>query len=354
MNKVDFLIVGQGLAGSVLGYELLKAGCRICIINQTKKETSSQAAAGLYNPITGRKMVKTWQADAIFPLIEPFYQELEQAAKAKFLHSMPIYRPFVSNAERTEWTSKTVNPAYQPYIAEVHQKSQYGDYIDDTLGGIELQQSGYLDLPTFLPAMQQYFREQQVYQEAIFDVTQVHLEESSVTYGEITARQLIFCDGTDGYQNSFFHWLPYHPVKGEMLLIDSEKKSNIVFNRGVFVMPFGAMYKVGSTYDHQDLSYTPTAKGRAMLQEKLDKFLTMPYRIVDQWAGVRPATRDRRPFIGIHPYHKTLGIFNGLGTKGVSLSPYFAKQFVQFLLTRKPIDEEVDIHRFDRLYHAIS
>ncbi|MEQ9442167.1 MAG: FAD-dependent oxidoreductase [Cyclobacteriaceae bacterium] len=354
MTKVDFLLVGQGLAGSALGYELMKAGCRIGIINQSKEETASKAAAGLYNPITGRKMLKTWQADTIFPQIEPFYRELEQVSNTRFLHPLPIYRPFLSNAERTEWSSKTAGSAYEPYIARLHQHSHYSDFIHDPLGGIELRQSGYVDLPSFLSGMQQYFQDRHVYHEGFFDVTQVQLGKSSVSYGEITARQLIFCDGAEGYRNSFFHWLPYQPVKGEMLLIDIEKKSNIVFNRGVFVMPFGAMYKVGSTYDQQDLSFSPTPKGRAMLQEKLDKLLTVPYRVIDHWAGVRPATRDRRPFLGLHPYHQTLGIFNGLGTKGVSLTPYLAHQFVQHLLENKSLNEEVDIRRFERFYHAIS
>lgn len=354
MAKVDVLLVGQGLAGSVLGYYLLQAGCRVRIINETKVETASQAAAGLYNPITGRKMVKTWQADAIFPLIEPFYQELEKITNTRFLHPIPIYRPFVSNAERTEWSSQAVRPAYQPYIAEVVQQSRYSDFIHDPLGGIILQQSGFLNLPVFLESMQQYFREQQVYQEEVFDVTQLRLSQSGVQYGDFSAHQLIFCDGAEGYRNSFFQWLPFRPVKGEMLLIDTGKKSNIVFNRGVFVMPFGDKYKVGATYDHQDLSFSPTPQGRATLQEKLEKLLSMPYKVVDHWAGIRPATRDRRPFIGLHPKYKTLGIFNGLGTKGVSLAPYFAQHFVHFLLNKKPLNKEVDIHRFESYYHAVS
>ncbi|MEM9671248.1 MAG: FAD-dependent oxidoreductase [Bacteroidota bacterium] len=354
MVKVDILLVGQGLAGSVLAYQLMQAGCQIRIINQTKAETSSRAAAGLYNPITGRKMVKTWQADAIFPMIELFYRQLEGITYTKFLHPLPIYRPFVSNAERTEWSTQAAQPAYQHYIAEVYQQSQYGEFIHDSLGGIMLQQSGYLDLPIFLDSMQQYFRAQRVYQEDIFDVTQVRPKKTGVQYKDIRAQRLIFCDGADGYRNSFFHWLPYRPVKGEMLLIDTGKRSNIVFNRGVFIMPFGDKYKVGATYDHQDLSFSPTTKGRTTLEEKLERLINMPYKVVDHWAGVRPATSDRRPFIGLHPYHQTIGIFNGLGTKGVSLTPYFANQFVEFLLEQKPLDEEVNIQRFERYYHAVS
>ena len=354
MTKVDVLVVGQGLAGTALSYYLMQAGCRVQIINDSKPETASRAAAGLYNPITGRKMVKTWLADKIFPKIEPFYQELESLTGQHFLHPMPIYRPFLTNAERSDWSILAPKSIYQPYISQVFQHSNFSDYINDPLGGILLQRSGYVDLPVLLSATQQYFREQDVYQEEIFDVTRLRLEKTGVQYGDYRSRWLIFCDGADGYRNSFFHWLPYQPVKGEILLIDTEKKSNIVFNRGIFVMPFGDKYKVGSTYDHQDLTFAPTQKGRDTLQSKLGKLLTMPYRVVEQWAGVRPATRDRRPFVGIHPVHQTLGIFNGLGTKGVSLAPYFAQHFTRFLTEEIALSPEIDIQRFESFYHPTS
>ncbi|MEM9832556.1 MAG: FAD-dependent oxidoreductase [Bacteroidota bacterium] len=354
MTTVDVIIVGQGLAGTALSYHLMQAGCRVQIFNYTKSETASRAAAGLYNPITGRKMVKTWRADDIFPHIEPFYQELENLTGQKFLHPLPIYRPFLTNAERSDWSVQAVQPGYQPYIAQVYQQSNFSGFIHDPLGGILLQQSGYVDLPTFLSATQQYFSEQGIYQEEIFDVTRVRFERERVQYRDYRARYLIFCDGADGYRNSFFRWLPYRPVKGEILLIDTGKKSNIVFNRGIFIMPFGDLYKVGSTYDHQDLTFASTERGRNTLEEKLNKLLDMPYRVVDQWAGVRPATHDRRPFIGLHPYHKTLGIFGGLGTKGVSLAPYFAQHFTHFLTQDASLDQEIDIYRFERFYQVIS
>ena len=75
--EIDFLLIGQGLAGSALGYRLKKAGFKIKLLDQPDLNQSTKIAAGLYNPVTGRKMVKTWNADQLFPEIEPFYQELE-------------------------------------------------------------------------------------------------------------------------------------------------------------------------------------------------------------------------------------------------------------------------------------
>ena len=74
------------------------------------------------------------------------------------------------------------------------------------------------------------------------------------------------------------------------------------------------------------------------------------FEVVDQKAGVRPATRDRMPFIGIHPEHSQIGIFNGFGTKGVSLVPYLANQFVSMLKKQANLDPVVNIRRFFSLY----
>ncbi|MBK7816373.1 MAG: FAD-binding oxidoreductase [Sphingobacteriaceae bacterium] len=74
--------------------------------------------------------------------------------------------------------------------------------------------------------------------------------------------------------------------------------------------------------------------------------IKVPYNVLEHKAGVRPSTLDRRPIIGQHPLHKNLFVFNGLGTKGVMLAPYFSKKFVHFYLNKEALDAEVDVKRF--------
>ena len=66
-------------------------------------------------------------------------------------------------------------------------------------------------------------------------------------------------------------------------------------------------------------------------------------------AGIRPATLERRPFVGFHPLHKNIGILNGMGTKGCSLAPYFAFQMKENLINNKPIMPEADVQRFKKV-----
>jgi len=106
------------------------------------------------------------------------------------------------------------------------------------------------------------------------------------------------------------------------------------------------MFRVGSTYEWGTTDPNPTQDKRLDLEEKLRNILQVPFTVVLHEAGVRPTVLDRRPLIGLHPRHQALGIFNGLGTKGVLMAPLQAKEFVSFLLDGASLSPEASIQRF--------
>ena len=53
-KKYDFIIVGQGLAGTLLAHDLLDSKKRILIIDKHLKASASKVAGGLMNPISVR------------------------------------------------------------------------------------------------------------------------------------------------------------------------------------------------------------------------------------------------------------------------------------------------------------
>ncbi len=349
----DFFIVGQGIAGTTLAWQLWNQGASLKIFNQNKQNTSSMSAAGLYNPVTGRKMVKSWNADLLFPYLEDFYQEVEQKTNQKFFYPKPIYRPFVSIAEQNDWLTKADNKAFAPYVEKVAIKSLFTEQLHDSWGGVLLKKSGYVDVPVYLEASRTYFNCQKMYQEGVFALENIGISPDGVIIDQQRAKCLIFCEGPEAMANPYFNWLPFQPVKGEILYIKADNSQEVVFNRGIFVLPTGESCKVGSTYDHDDLSYQTTAEARNYLEEKFQKLCKFSYKVIGQIAGVRPATIDRKPFVGFHPKHKRLAIFNGLGTKGVSVAPYYAGQFADRLINGQLLDNEVDIKRFYPLYNSV-
>ena len=349
--KIDYLIVGQGIAGSVLSFSLMRAGCKVMVLGKQGLTVSSEVAAGLYNPVTGRKMVKTWNADAIFKSMEPVYRQMEQLSGAAFLHEVPIYRPFVDRAEQNDWYGRQAEPAYAPFLEDVFDKPARLPYVKNPFGGVLLKQSGWLDIPEMLRAWRSYLHKEESFREEEFEEERLQIINDGVKYKDISAKKIVYCNGNQVLQSKYWGWVPMRPVKGEILLLKSPVELDWVINRGVFLLHLGeGNYKLGSTYDQRDSSLTPTQAAREEMLQKLENLLDMPFEVKEQIAGIRPATKDRRPVVGSHPIHKPLLIFNGLGTKGVSLAPYCAEILLNNQLFNNELLFEINIERFFSLY----
>ena len=343
INKVDYIIVGLGIAGIWLSYELLKRDHKILVFNYETEHSSSKKAAGLYNPITGRKMRKTWRSDDFFPMLETNYQELENLLNARFLYPIPIYRPFRSIADQNDWQVRQGDSRYVPYLNHFRSHSLGIKHINDPYGGIILNKSGYVDLNSLMMTYKNYLSEKGYLVEELLNTDVLKVEKDMVTYKRYQADKIIFCEGVE--VSDFWKSLPFRPVRGEIIDIECDLESPYIINQGIFMIPKNSYFTVGSTYDHAVLTHKPQEEGIKSLMEKVRTLFDGDFQIVAKRAGVRPATHDRKPFIGFHKDFQTLGIFNGFGTKGVSLSPYFAKHFVDVMVQGGKVEEEVDVQR---------
>lgn len=347
MQNFDYIIAGGGLAGVTLAHQLLRYNKNFILFDEGKNLTS-QVAPGLFNPITGRKMVKTWKANEIFPYLIDFYKKTEALVESEFLYEKTIYRPFLSAEEQNDWIGKSSDPAFNKFIKAVKTKSQYDGRFNDPFGGIELNYSGWLNIPQYLKSSFRYFENTgtcKIVRER-FELSDLIVEEDEVTYKGVKGHKIIFCEGVELKNNHYFNWLPLQLLKGEILEVELPFESSVIFNRGIFILPVEKIYKVGATYVHKNVSLSTTDEARQILENKLRGLVQTDYKVVGQRVGIRPTTKDRRPFLGKHPSNNTLYIFNGLGTKGVSLSPYFANHFVEYLEEGKDLMKDININRF--------
>lgn len=350
MFNKNYIIVGQGLAGTILAQTLLKQGRSVIVMDDPGLSKASKIAAGLYNPVVFKRLVKSWMADELIPFMDDFYTDSEQILKVNFYFKKQIIRLFAEEQEKTLWLKKTQEPAGK-YLSKILQEDLLSDIIYNPLGSSEVLNAGNLDTRLFLESFRNYFRENTMLLEEKFDYDQLKISENAVTYKNIIAEKIIFCEGYKTTENPYFSWLPFKLTKGEIITIkllgDTEVGFDKVINKAVFILPVGNnIYKVGATYEWNDLNENITEKGKSDLVDKLQKVVKVPFEIIDHQAGIRPTVNDRRPLIGLHPEHSVLGVFNGMGTKGVMLAPYFAKHFFDFLENNIPLDEEIDINRF--------
>lgn len=344
----DFLIVGQGVAGSVLAWTLDQRGCSVILADDPGLPSASAVAAGIVNPLTGRKLVRTWKADDLFPFLHRFYTGIEHALGVRFFHPKTIYRPFRSVREQTEYGALTADPAIRPYVSEAVDDELYQPFIHNPFGGLEVTQAGWLDLTEFVRVIKGYFVRKNQYFEGRIDLDELTIKEDQVIWKDIHFTKVIFCDGVQTRDNPLFSKLPYNPVKGQILTAIAERYSlTTIVNQGVFILPVRpGLIRIGATYSWHDLDWQTTDDGRQFLESKVSEILKIPYQVVAQQAGIRPSTKDRRPFVGLHPAYPTAGIFGGMGTKGVSLAPYLAEQFSRHLLDGEDLEPEANISRY--------
>ncbi len=185
------------------------------------------------------------------------------------------------------------NIAFAPYVHQVAHSGTYGHLVHDPQGGLLLRQCGYVDVPTLLSVYRGFLQERKLYHEDVFDPSSLTIHADHIVYGPWKARKIIFCDGASGHQNRFFGWLPFRPVKGEMLRIRTHEEIPLIINRGVFIIPQGTSCNVGSTYDHQDLTSTSTAKGRQTLAQQAGSLIEGSLR--DRGSVGRGTTGYARP-----------------------------------------------------------
>lgn len=345
---VDLLIIGQGLAGSAVAVRALSANYRIFVIDQPSNNFSSRVAAGLFNPVTGRKMSKTWMADELFPCLADFYRSVERLTGETFFHPMPIYRAFTSIEEQNEWMGRSADEEYRTFVESVETRSGFGDEVNDPYGGILLKGSGYLNTGKYLDAVRSLLKARGCYEESLFEAGRLEPGKDGAVYGSIRARKVIFCQGIGSLNNPWFADLPIRPLKGEFLTVQCQWNNSVILNRGVYVVPASKQgeWRVGATFNRNDKVPGVTTEARSELTRKLEELVRIPFAVSGQQWGFRPTTPDRRPMIGSHPKHENLIIFNGLGTKGVSLAPYFSEVLIRWMESRGTIDKVADVSRF--------
>jgi glycine/D-amino acid oxidase-like deaminating enzyme len=74
--KVDYLVAGCGLSGVLLSWSLIKAGRSVIVFDDRQMHTASRVAGGIINPVTGKRMVRTWLIEELLPFARQTYGEL--------------------------------------------------------------------------------------------------------------------------------------------------------------------------------------------------------------------------------------------------------------------------------------
>ncbi len=354
MIQLDYIIVGQGIAGSVLAYTLIKRQKRVLVIDDVQEANASLAASGVCNPITGRRLVKTWLAHPIFSYLHQFYPALEEDTHSRFFYPKEVFRTFNSIKDQNEWHSKASEGNWKAFAQSIQDFGPYKDFIDIPHGGWETKQAAYINTQAMLKAVRGYLQNAAYFLDTHFHFEDLKIAPQQISWKEWQAPQIIFCEGAKGSQNPYFKYLPFRLDKGEWLKVHIPGLTlDKLIKKEVFIIPLEPEhFLISGTYHAQFQGLLPSKRARVELEEKLDRVLLPSYKVLEQRAGIRPATKHRRPFLGAHPKHPELLIFNGMGTKGLSLSPYLAQVLVEHVEEGSDLPPECNIEQYQHLFGA--
>jgi glycine oxidase len=337
----DAIIIGQGLAGTVLSETLADAGLRVMLFDKPLPGRASVIATGIVNPIVLRRTVASWRASEMLAIAGAFYRELELDYEASFWQPMPLVEIFPTAQEAGLWHLRTkegeltrmiaMGPSDDPGIAQFPQL--YGCGL--------VRRSAWVDIPKLLTMHRERWMKAGALEERQVQEKDVHLHPDGAEVHGRSAPLVVHCAGA-------FHDVPgLVPVRGEGLTLrlpGLELRSMV--HRGLFLLPIGKdLFRAGSTFAWDSVWSGPTAEGRRSLLDKLARLWSGEVHVVDHWAGVRPGAKDRRPILG--RTHERNLIFTGLGSRGALLAPWCAQHLADHLLHGKPLDPEVDIARFN-------
>lgn len=314
--KDGYTIVGQGLAGTCVAWQLWKRGVRFSIVDQGKG--ASLVAAGLINPVTGKNFEPSWRIGEFLPEALAFYAEIEKELGVRLWHPMTVLRLAGSEKEWAKISAKLDDEKVKPWV---------GDLVDPPegwIGGVEVTGGGRVNTKLFVEASREFFSDR-------------------VIGGEPEGIS-IFCEGAKGLLTGKYG--EHRSAKGEILTVRAEgwNESRIKVGGGGWLVPIGdGLFRAGATYEWNELNDLPTEKGREFVEKIVRRLGGEIFEVTDHVAGIRPILRRSEPLIG------RLGenwMFNGLGSKGSLYAPGISARLVNSILDGGEIDPELDINRF--------
>ncbi len=339
----DFIVVGQGIAGTLTSHFLLKNTSNILVVD-AEKHSASFAAAGIINPVTGRKYVKSWLIDTLLPFAINTYDELNKLFNIEIYQKLNVLRTLHTVKEQNDWDARKQDEEYSNYILQEEDTSCLNGIVNSNNVYGEISSAYQVKLKELILAYRGFLKEQGKYLHATINATDIKFNAEFIDINGLKTKQIIFCEGYKAVENPFFNHLPFQPAKGNAMIIKGDFQLQKNLRDNVFITPLtDGSHWVGSNYKHDYSDENPDEYEQNLLAELAKDIIKVPFVVVEKLAGIRPTMQDRRPVLGRHKEYNNVFIFNGLGTKGSSLAPYFAHMLVNHIFHNTPIIDEVII-----------
>ena len=348
MKEVDYIIVGLGLAGIAFCEELEKHR-KSFVVFDGGRPGASRVSGGIYNPVILKRYTLPWKAEESMELVPTYYAGLSKKLGRKIHKPLPVLRIFSSVEDQNNWFTASAKQGLSHFMEDgILRENRTGVSAPYHVG--KVKGTGWVNVPLLLDLYRSYLVEKKLFFSEEFQHDKIDIEDGFVFYKNVRARFIVFTEGYGMKNNPYFNKLPLVGNKGEYIIIKAEKlEDNAAVKSNFFIIPLGQnLYKVGATFNWKEKDTVPTETAREEILATLNKVLTCDFEVMGQEAGIRPTTGDRRPLLGSHPRYPNLVLFNGLGTRGIMMSPYLACILYEHLEQGKELLDKVNIMRFPK------
>jgi glycine/D-amino acid oxidase-like deaminating enzyme len=349
-TTTDVVVVGQGLAGSLLVHALCARGLQVTVLDPGHAHAASMAAAGSLSPCAGHRYtvpspLRTWLRPAL-----ALWSEVGTRLGTRLIRPLPLCRLFRDAAEAEQVRRRRAADAT---LARVLSEPRPGapEGLACAPGHVH-SATWQVDLPDFLDKTRAWL----AHTGRLIPATLpdglplptpdrdgwLRLERDGT---QLRARALVLCQGGGGPNVSALRDLPWRLSRGTALYLagHTDFPSHGV-SREQALLPLGdGRYWLGASYARVrpgSLDDTPPVTERERVLAGLSDLLARPpTSAVLEWrTGVRPGSRTDAPFCAPLPNQPGVHVFNGLGSRGSLLGPRCALALAAHLADGVPLD----------------
>ncbi|NND63191.1 MAG: FAD-binding oxidoreductase [Flavobacteriaceae bacterium] len=353
MEKLDYIIVGLGIAG-VTFCEQLEAAGKSFIVIDAEESNATSVAGGVVNPVVLKRITPVWKAGEFMDVALPFYKKLSSKLNANFFSETAIQRIFYSAKEQNDWMIACDSKALSPFLSAEISKNE-NEAVKAPFGLGSVKQCFQINTGELLTRYRTHLKDSDRLVVSEFDYAEIEKFEDHFQYKNHSAKHLVFSEGSRIIQNPHFSIEAIIPKKGEYIIFESEElQLKTILKGSYFIIPLGEnKYKAGATFAHGDTSLNITDKGRDQLIEGVRKMIQCDMNVVDQVSGMRPTVKDRRPILG-SLLSDSMYFFNGLGTRGLLMAPLLSNWLFRHIEEGLELPSEVNIRRFQLKCYLVS
>jgi glycine/D-amino acid oxidase-like deaminating enzyme len=355
LKQYDYVIVGAGICGCMAAYELHKNSQKnILLIDKLSDmaQGASGAAGAFLSPLLGKPNEFKELVTKSLKYSTNFYKK----NTPKYINNCGTIRIPKNESDREKFES------YKPYMDFEYEEKEGGYYFE--IGSV---------VDTFHTC-----------KEITKDINkQFNYEVKSIKYNdekwyindEIITKNLILTTGAnvDLIHENYFQ---IRPVWGQRIDVETSTCINLNYHKECSLSQTKEIdtntyiTSIGATH-HRNVYEKKIDKNdtNILLQKANDIKELKDIKVVKEFAGARASSVDYFPIVGDlidskktleeFPYlkngthvqskrftrYKNLYVINGVGGRGFVLAPYLAKQLVDNIVSKKPIENSVTSNR---------